>query len=88
MKGTVPPFHHPVTFGMIAGGVDPLDAQHLVSLAKNRVHESAVLVGNQDRTRAMSSDEFSSIYSCTDFRRLMWYGECLCILGEMVYERQ
>jgi len=71
---------------MITRGVDPLDPQHLAGLAKKRGHEGAALVGNQDRTRAMSSDDFSSIYSCTDFRRLIWYGECLCILGEMVYK--
>jgi hypothetical protein len=35
VKGTVPPLHYPATFGMIAGGVDPLDPQHLASLAKN-----------------------------------------------------
>jgi len=88
VKVTVSPFHYPITFGMIAGGVDPLDPQHLASLVIKRGHESSALAGNQDRTRAMSSDDFSSIYSCTDFRRLIWYGEYLCILGEMVYKRQ
>jgi len=35
MKGSVSPFHYPVTFGTIARGLDPLDPQHLASLAKN-----------------------------------------------------
>ena len=87
VKGTVPPFHYPVTFGMITESVDPLDPQHLASLVIKRGHESSALAGNQDRTRAIPSDDFSSIYSCTDFRRLIWYGEYPCILGEMVYER-
>jgi len=88
VKGTVPSFHYPITFRVITGGVDPLDPQHLAGISEKRGHKSAALVSNQDRTRAMSSDNFSSIYSCTDFRRLIWYGESLCILGEMVYERQ
>ena len=77
VKGTVPPFHYPITFRVITGGVDPLDPQHLAGLAEKRGHESAALVSNQDRTRAVSSDNFSSIYSFTDFHRLIWYSAYL-----------
>jgi hypothetical protein len=63
VEGAVPPLHYPITFRVITGGVGPLDPQHLTRLFEKRGHKSAALVGNQDRTRAMAGDDFSSIIS-------------------------
>jgi hypothetical protein len=83
----VSPLHFPITPRVITGGVDPLDPQHLTGLVHKRGHKSTALVSNQDRTRPMAGDDFSSIDSRTD-RRLLCYGKCFRILREMIYERK
>jgi hypothetical protein len=88
VEGAVPPLHFPITLRVTTEGVDPLDPQHLTGLVKKRGHKSSALVGNQEKTRAMAGDDFSSMDSRADFRRLLCLGKCFRILREMNHERK
>jgi len=55
---------------------------------QKRGHESSAFDGNQDRTCAKTSNDLSSVHSCTNFRRLFWYGKRFRILRKIIYQSE